>query len=103
MPSATVLTSWSRAVRRALDLKGCDTAAMLAAAGLDIAALDDPNARYPLAGTTRLWRLATKATGDPCFGLAVASAVTQTTFHALGYSLTASATLHEAFERILRY
>lgn len=103
MPSATVLTSWSRAVRRALDLKGCDSAAMFAAAGLDIAALDDPNARYPLAGTTRLWRLATEATGDPCFGLAVASAVTQTTFHALGYSLTASATLHEAFERIVRY
>lgn len=103
MPSATVLTSWSRAVRRALDLKGCDSAAMFAAAGLDIAALDDPNARYPLAGTTRLWRLATKATGDPCFGLAVASAVTQTTFHALGYSLAASSTLKEAFDRLLRY
>ena len=103
MPSATVLTSWSRAVRRALDRSGCDSAALFAAAGLDIAALDDPNARYPLAGTTRLWQLATEATGNPCFGLAVASEVTQTTFHALGYSLSASTTLQQAFERIVRY
>ncbi len=103
MPSATVLTSWSRAVRRALDRNGCDSAALFAAAGLDITALDDPIARYPLANTTKLWRLATAATGNPCFGLAVAREITPTTFHALGYSLTASATLQEAFERIVRY
>lgn len=103
MPSATVLTSWSRAVRRALDRSGCDSAALFAAAGLDMAALDDPNARYPLAATTRLWRLASQATANPCFGLAVAGEVTQTTFHALGYSLSASTTLQEAFERIVRY
>lgn len=101
--SATALTSWSRALRRALDRAGCDSAALFAQAGLDFAALDDPNARYPLERTTRLWRLAVQATGDPCLGLAVASQVTQTTFHALGYSLSASTTLAEAFERIVRY
>jgi AraC-like DNA-binding protein len=103
MRSATVLTSWSRALRRALDRAGCNSAALFAQVGLDMAALDDPNARYPLESTTRLWRLAVQATGDPCLGLAVASQVTQTTFHALGYSLSASSTLAEAFERIVRY
>lgn len=103
MKTATTLTSWSRAVRRALDNHGCDSAALFAQAGLDLAALNDPTARYSLSSTTKLWRLSVEATGNPCFGLEVASAVTQTTFHALGYSLAASSTLKEAFERIVRY
>lgn len=101
--SATALTSWARAIRKAVDAAGADSAALFREAGLDPAALDDPNARYPLEKTTRLWRLAVAATADPCLGLAVASQVTPTTFHALGYSLAASGTLKEAFERVRRY
>ncbi len=98
--TATALTSWARAIRKALDAAGVDSARLFAEAGLDPAALDDPNARYPVAATTRLWQLAVTATGDDAFGLAVARHVSQTTFHALGYSLAASSTLKEAFERL---
>lgn len=101
--SATSLANWTRAIRRALDEAGCDGTALVQQAGMDLRLLDDPTARYPLEQTTRLWRLAVAATGDPCFGLRVASAVTPTTFHALGYSLIASSTLKEAFERVVRY
>ncbi|MGH8445538.1 MAG: AraC family transcriptional regulator [Solimonas sp.] len=103
MSQATVLSSWGRAIRRALDRAGVDSARLFAEAGLDTAALADPDARYPLDNTTRLWNLAAAATGDPAFGLAVATQVTQTTFHALGYALGASGTLREAFERMVRY
>lgn len=101
--TATALASWARAIRRALDAAGCDSTALFREAGLDERLLDDPTARYPVDRTTRLWRLAVAATGDAAFGLKVASAVTQTTFHALGYTLVASATLQEAFERVVRY
>ncbi|TXH02639.1 MAG: AraC family transcriptional regulator [Nevskiaceae bacterium] len=101
--AATALTSWAKAIRKALDAAGVDSARLFAEAGLDLAALDDPNARYPVAGTVRLWRLAVAATGDEAFGLTVARQVGPTTFHALGYSLTASETLLAAFERIARY
>jgi len=100
---ATVLTSWAKAIRRTLDARGIDSAALFAQAGLDLAALDDPNARYPVERTTELWRLAVAATGDPCLGLAVASNVVPTTFHALGYSIMASATLRDMLQRIVRY
>lgn len=103
MQQTTVLSSWGRAIRRALDQAGIDSERLFAEAGLDLAALADPNARYPLEQTTRLWRLAVEATGDPAFGLRVATQVTQTTFHALGYALIASSTLREAFERMVRY
>lgn len=101
--TATTLSSWVRAICRAVDDAGSDSAALLQRAGMDPRLLEDPDARYPLAQTTRLWALAREATGDEAIGLRVASAVRQSTFHALGHSLPASATLKEAFERIERY
>jgi len=99
----TALSSWGRAIARALEARGCEAASLLKRAGLDIAALDDPEGRYSLKATSELWRLAVKETGDPSFGLFVARHTSPTTFHALGFSLAASSTLREAFERIARY
>ena len=100
---ATSLSSWSAAIKACLDERGIDSAALFERAGLDMALLADPRARYPLAATTRLWTLAVTATGDEALGLSVARHVRQTTFHALGYAVMASETLAEAFERMVRY
>lgn len=101
--SATALASWINAIRKTLLARGVDTDALFDRAGLDAGAIGDPNARYPVAATTRLWRLAVAETGDPALGLSVSQHVNQTTFHALGYTLMASATLAEAFHRLVRY
>lgn len=101
--TATMLTSWARAIRDALAAAGVDAVPLFRAAGLDPAALSDREARYPVAATDKLWALAVQATGDPAFGLAVARHTDHKTFHALGYSIDASATLGEAFERLRRY
>lgn len=100
---ATSLTSWARCIRAALDERGIDGLALIREAGLDPALLADNNARYPLAGTARLWQLAVAACGEDAFGLTVGRYVNHTSFHALGYSLLASATLKDAFERLVRY
>jgi AraC-like DNA-binding protein len=70
---------------------------------LDYSALGDPNARFPVSGTTRLWRLAVEATGDACFGIEVARHARFNHFHGLGFSLLASSSLRDAFERIARF
>jgi len=101
--SATTLTSWARAIRKTLDATGVDSSALFAEAGLDVAALGDAQARYPVARTNRLWQLAVTATGDPAFALKVAREPGVMSFHALGVSLSASTTLREAFERLIRY
>ena len=88
---------------RALQSRGCDAQALFRRAGLDFAALGNPEARYPQRAIAELWRLSVAETGDPCFGLEVARHTSPTTFHALGFSLAASGTLREAFERIVRY
>lgn len=102
-PGFTALASWTRAIRKALLAARLDADALLREAGIDPAALVDPDARLPVAQTTRLWQLAVVASGDPAFGLKVAREVQPTTFHALGYALAASATLGEAFGRAARY
>jgi hypothetical protein len=98
-----VLAGWIKAIGRTLEAAGCDSAALLAEAGFDRECMDSATARCPLANTARLWEISVAATGDPAFGVKVASHIKQTTFHALSYGLTASSTLKEAFERLKRY
>ncbi|MGH8419819.1 MAG: AraC family transcriptional regulator [Pseudomonas sp.] len=103
MSGPSILASWTRALRKQLDALGLDSLALSQAAGLDPQLMDDPNARYPVTVTTRLWQLAVEASGDPALGLRVSRFVSPTTFHALGYALVASGSLREVFERIVRY
>jgi AraC-like DNA-binding protein len=99
----TALGSWGLAIVAALRSRGVDAEALLARVGLSTDALADPGRRHPLEVTTRLWRLAIEATGDPAFGIEVARHTGYQTFHALGFSVATSATLREALERIARY
>jgi AraC-like DNA-binding protein len=102
-PGPSVLGTLALMLMQALDARGVDGRALAARAGIDPALLDDPNSRFPIAATTRLWRLAVEATGDPCFGLWASRFVNQTTFHGLGFAVFASRTLRDAFERFVRY
>ncbi len=99
----SVLTSWTRTILAALQEKGVDADALVRGAGLDPAAFDDPDARFDVTATARLWQGAVEATGDPAFGLYASRFVNQPTFHALGYAIMASSTLREALVRNVRY
>jgi AraC-like DNA-binding protein len=99
----SILATWVKAFGRALDAAGCDGSALLAEAGFELKDFAGPDARCPLAKTDQLWRVALEATGDPAFGVKLAKYFPHTTFHALGYGLSASSTLKEAFERVERY
>lgn len=101
--SPTSLASWVSVIHRTLVSCGCDADGILLQAGITPQALQTPQARIPIEQTSQLWRLATAAARDPGFGIRVASHVRANTFHALGLSLAASPTLHDAFERLLRY
>lgn len=101
--SPTSLASWVGVIHRTLLSYACDADGILLQAGITAQALQTPQARIPIEQTSQLWRLATAAASDPGFGIRVAGHVRANTFHALGLSLAASPTLHDAFERLLRY
>lgn len=96
--TSTVLLMW-----QTLESRGLDADGLFRLAGLDPQLLHDPNARYPDRAVNRLWELVTATLDDPCIGLAVARHYHPTTLHALGFAWMASATLQEAFERLIRY
>ncbi|MEY2838137.1 MAG: hypothetical protein RJB60_436 [Pseudomonadota bacterium] len=100
---ASSLSSWVAAVKRAVEAKGLDAAALMRQAGMDLSLLDDPLARYPSEQTMAFWTLALQASGDPLLGLHTARHISPATFHALGYAALASSTLDEYFQRAARY
>ena len=99
----SILGTWVKAIGRALDAAGLDGPTLLEQAGFNLAAMDGPDTRCPLEHAGRLWRLALQATGDEAFGVKLAKYYKHTTFHALGFGISASSTLKEALERVQRY
>ena len=78
----TALASWMRGLARELELQGCQPAPLFEQAGLDIALLESPEARYPVPQTTLLWQKAVQATGDETLGIKAIRHITPATFHA---------------------
>ncbi|MFJ4141929.1 AraC family transcriptional regulator [Pseudomonas sp. NPDC089734] len=103
MPESNSLASWTRALRKQLDALNLDSLELCKAAGLDPLHMDAADARPSQSAATRLWQLAVQASNDPALGLRVSRFVSPTSFHALGYTLVASHSLREVFERIVRY
>lgn len=101
--SATALGSWIAVLAGTIDSMGVDSRVLLDAAGINAAQLKDPNARFPVRQTSRLWDLAIAATGEPLIGLLVAQRIKPTTFHALGYALMACSSLREMLHWLMRY
>lgn len=99
----SALSSWVLLIAKAIDSYGFDSQKLFEKVGLDHNKLHDPLARFSFPAVARLWVLAAETSGDPCFGLTVASFWHPTTLHALGYSWLASNNLLEAFERAARY
>lgn len=99
----SALSSWVLCIAKAIDSYGLNSRELFAQAGLDHFKLRDPVARFSYPAVGRLWKLATRATGDSGFGLTVAGYWHPTTLHALGYAWLASSKLEEAFERAMRY
>ena len=99
----SALSSWVLLIAKAIDSYDLDSEMLFQKAGLDHARLRDPLARFPFESVKRLWKIGTESSGDPCFGLTVASFWHPTTLHALGYSWLASNNLAEAFECSVRY
>lgn len=99
----TVTGGYVGAVIRALEARGVATAAILDAAGLGARPTNDPLNRVPLEAVHRLLTAAVELTGDPYVGLYAANFLHAPNLHALGYALTASSTLRQFLERLVRY
>jgi AraC-like DNA-binding protein len=83
--------------------EGLDAPALFREVGLDYAALDNPEARFPADTISYLWELAVAQSGKPNLGLNRALAGTYGNLGVVGYAMLSSATLLDGFERLARY
>ena len=103
MRERTTSSNWALGIVQALEMGGVDCCAIFPELGLDYAALEDPDARFPQDGMTRLWQRAVELSGDPAIGLNMAKVVRPASFHVVGYALMSSRTLKEGLTRLVRY
>ena len=101
--SPSVLASWIRALCQTVRGYGCDPLPLMAGAGLDANRLNVPEARFPMIGVRRFWRLAIDATGDPLLGLRLGEEVQPATLHGLGLAILACGSLSELMSLVARY
>jgi AraC-like DNA-binding protein len=95
--------SYGRAIAKALESSGVDSARIFRTVGLPTELSNDPMHRLPRATLNRLYKACVDVTNNPYFGLTVARHIQISNLHALGYSLAASATLMDFCRRLERY
>ena len=104
-PISEMTTLGSVAVLLAQTLHSCDVdpAPLFKQAGIDLAAANNPDARFPTQRMQKLWGLAVEATGKPDLGLLAARQFQPAMLHGLGFAWLASNTLLDALNRLTRY
>jgi AraC-like DNA-binding protein len=101
--SVTVLPVATRALVDACARMGLDTEALLTRAGVDRAALSDPDARIDADRADAVWREAAAAAGDPALSLHAAEQTPFGAFRVLDYLGASGATVGEGLSRIAAY
>ena len=101
--SATALASWMGNLALELELHSLNPSDLFESCGLNYSLINQPEARYKVQDTTRLWRKAVELTGDEALGLKVIRHASGATFHAVGLSVLASENLEQAFRRLSRF
>jgi AraC-like DNA-binding protein len=94
---------WVKGIAEALQLEGLDLTALFAEANLDLAALNDPDARFASDSVSLLWQLAVARSGNPTLGLARSQIVSPATFDVVAYTMLSAPNLLNVFERLVRY
>lgn len=80
-----------------------DAEDMFRRAGLDPEKRTDPDYRYGINETRRLWRIAFKETGNACLVYDVVKYIEPWMLHAVGHAWVSSQTLLSALKRLERY
>ena len=94
---------WLHGVVAALTQEGLDVGTLFQEAGLDLNALDDPDARFPTDKVNQLWHLAVIRSDNPAIGLAAARVPKPASFGVVGYAMMSAPDLFGLLARGARY
>jgi AraC-like DNA-binding protein len=99
----TCAAFWVKGIAETLKAEGLDVAALLNEAGLDPAALSDPDSRFPTERVSLLWQLAVTRSGNPAIGLFSSNVVKPSSFDVVAYAMMSSPNLLRILQGVVRY
>lgn len=99
----STLSGVAHMLARGIETYGIDSHAVFERAGIDLSDSRNPESRLPSVAMQKVWHMATKLSGDDCFGISIAQNVQPTALHGLGFAWMASDTLADALDRLARY
>ena len=94
---------WVTGIADALATEQLDVPGLFRDAGLDFAALDDPDARFAIDQVNLLWELALARSGNPAIGLVGAARAKPRHFGIVAYALMSAPNLLGILHRMVRY
>jgi Arabinose-binding domain of AraC transcription regulator, N-term len=94
---------WVKGVAETLKAGGLDVVALLDEAGLDAAALSDPDSRFPTERVSLLWQLAVARSGNPAIGLSTSNVARPASFDVVAYAMMSSPNLLSILKGVVRY
>ncbi len=99
----TTLGSWILLVAQAIDSYGLDSNSLFKENGIELTDIKRNDTRYPTGLMSHVWQLAVERTQDPYLAIRVARFFKPSAYGALGLTMAASATVHDALSRFSRY
>lgn len=101
---AGVAAFWVKGLLEVFKQEGLDAVSLAQEAGLNLAALENPDVRVPSEKIGLLWRLAVIRSGNPAIGLATAARVPRPAlFDVVSYAMMSAPDLRGLLERFARY
>ncbi|WP_390616796.1 AraC family transcriptional regulator [Maricurvus nonylphenolicus] len=97
------LSGWVQAIVRGLEDSGVDTQSLFRELGMEVEHLNGLDYRFDQEQVTRLWLRAEELSGDPNLGLKAAMHLRPQNLHAVGYAMSCSATVRDAWQRFVRF
>lgn len=99
----TSSATWVKCLANMFASQGLDAPRLLCAAGIDLASLEDPDARVEVDTISRLWELAVAWSGNPALGMERELPARYVDFDTVGYVMMASQTLKAGLTNLSRY
>lgn len=103
MSVRTISAAWVRGVADILEAANLDAPALFSEAGLDIADLNNSDARFEPEKISILWELAALRSGNPAIGLMQFQMARPASFDAVAYVMMSCPNLLAGLEHLIRY
>ena len=103
MSNRTTSAAWVKGIRGLFEHVGLDVQELFSDAGLDMAALDNPDMRCPTDKVSHLWDLAVQRSCNAMIGIAEPPSSSLANFDVVGYAMMSCPNLLASLECLVRY